>query len=180
MYRQAIVVFGMVIPGVLLVAALVAIWVMIGKFEANLSAKEETLKKGKQMQTQEMNLKSKLAPRRGQMEYWNEHLEADTAQSLNENRDKIMARYDGNQLRLLSSRSSSSRGGFGDGLEARANLFDLTFEGGYGPMQKTLAELEALMPQLVLERLKITPGTHTGQGYQRSLKFEVTYMAWSK
>lgn len=180
MYKQAIVIFGMVVPGAVLIAGLITIWVMVGKFDAELSAKEEALKKGKEVQVKEMALKSKLTPRRGQMEYWNEYLQADAAQSLNKGLDKAMARYDGNQLRLAAARRPSSRGGFGDGTEANVALFEITFEGGYGPMQKMLAELEVNAPQLVLERLKISPGAHTGKGYERSLKFEITYMAWAK
>ena len=114
------------------------------------------------------------------MEYWNSVFSEDTTQSFNVSLDKIMGRFDGNQLRLAAASRPSGRSAVGAETEAESSLFLLTFEGGFGPMQELLAELEARMPQLVLERLTITPGRHTGKGYQRSLKFEVTYMAWEK
>ncbi|MCF6238653.1 MAG: type II secretion system protein M [Candidatus Marinimicrobia bacterium] len=180
MYKQSIIVFGMVIPGIALLAVLIVMWSMIGGVETTYQTRVEALKQTKLAQLQEKSLGLKLSPRRGQMEYWAEHLEQDATQGLNESLDDIFKGFEGNQLSLTLAKRPSGKGVLGKVTEASTSVFNLSFDGGYGPMQQMMAELELRMPQLVLEGLSIEPGKHTGKGYQRALKFDVTYMAWAK
>ncbi len=180
MYKQTIIIFGIVIPGAALLIVLAVIWVMLGKFDAERVAKEDALEKAKASSLRERALAAKLEPGKGQMEYWDDVFRKDTIQSFNQSLDKIMGRFDGDQLSLAAAKRPSGSSNIAQETEAKASLFQLTFEGGYGPMQELLAELEARMPQLVLEAMTVSPGKHTGKGYQRRLKFEVTYMAWEK
>jgi hypothetical protein len=180
MYRNAIIIFGMAIPGIGLLVVLVVMWVMLGKFEQTRDRKVAAREQSRLAQLGEKALAAKLEPRRGQMEYWAEHLEKDVTQSMNVSLDAVLKRFDGNQLRMASARRPAGEGLLGSDVEAVASLFEITFEGGFGPMQETLAELETRVPQLVLDKMEIAPGSHTGQGYRRSLKFTVTYEAWAK
>ena len=180
MYKQAIVIFGMVIPGGLLLVSLVVMWSMLGKFEVKRELKIAALQKAKQSANLEKSLEKKLIPRRGQMGYWEDHLGRDTTQSFNESLDLILSRYDGNQLSMAAAKRPSGKGALGTRVEASSSLFQLTFEGGFGPLQELVAEVEARMPHVVLERLDISPGKTKGRGKGRNLKFELTYMAWAK
>jgi len=170
----------MVVPGGALLVSLIIMWSSLGKFEEKRDLKIAASKEAQESKIQEKALESLLAPRRGQMEYWEGHLTKDTVESFNENLDMILKRYDSNQLRPPTARRPAGKGVLGRGVEANAALFQLTFEGGFGPMQELMAELEVRMPQLVLEGIKITPAAVQAGGLGQKLKFELTYMAWSK
>jgi len=54
----------------------------------------------------------------------------------------------------------------------------LSFEGGWGPLQQTLAQLEVRMPHLVLESLQIKPVRNPQTQYGAVLQLDVTYLCW--
>ena len=178
MYKQAIIIFGMAIPGGVLLLAFVIMWTSLNNFKAERDRREEAHKKAVQSQKQESLLETRLEPRRGQMEYWEALLRKDTVQSFNENFDLIMGRYDSNQLSPPTGRPMAGKGSLGTGVEANSTLFQLSFEGGFGPMQEALAELQIRMPQLVLNRMKLSPGKEGRGSLGRKLKFELSYQIW--
>jgi len=177
MYKQAIIIFGIVVPGGILLLALVIIWTMLENFETQRDSRIAAFEMSKVSAVKEKALEGKLTSRRGRMAYWNDHLGRDVIQSFNENLEAALSRFDSNQLRMAAASRPTGEGGVGKEVGADASRFKLTFEGGYGPMQEMLAELELRMPQLLLEQMKISPGS--GRGRERNLTFEVSYTAWN-
>ncbi len=179
MYRQSIIIFGMVIPGGVLIVALVGIWVMLGKFELKRDGKIEALKQRQISLITERALEKKLSLRQGEMEYWDEHLKRDTMQSFNENLDSILGNFDANQIRMLEGRRPTGAGEVGLKSKTPYARFALVFGGGFSPMQELLSELELRMPQLLLESSELSMGASTG-GQIKSLKLKVSYLAWQE
>jgi hypothetical protein len=52
------------------------------------------------------------------------------------------------------------------------------FQGGLGPMQETLLQVEALMPQAVLEEMKISRKADTLVKQREFLVLEMTHTCW--
>jgi len=177
MYRQAIVIFGMVIPGGVLLAALAIGWTLMGKFEKTRDDKVVALEQSRLTMVTERSLEKRLALHEGRMAYWNEHLEGDTVQSFNEKLDAILLGM-GERVMMLEGKRLDGNGLFAKAVETPSERFSMIFEGGFGPMQEFLSELEVKMPQLSLESIEIDVGSPIGR--EKNLRFKVTYLAWQK
>ena len=179
MYRQSIIIFGIVVPGALLILASIVIWVMMGKFELKRDSQNKALDARRLSQVNEKKMEKALSFRKGQMEYWNAQLERDVLQNFNETLDSVLSQFDANQIRLLEGSRPQGRGDLGLASGASYARFALVFEGGYGPLQELLAELEAKMPQLIVENMELTVG-RSSAGSGASIKLRITCLAWQK
>jgi len=124
-------------------------------------------------------VEKKLAARSGQMDYWDENLQKGFVQVMNERVTLIMERFKPMQLRLVEI-APGGVSAIAKNTEAQSSSIMLTFEGGFGPMQFLMGEIETVIPQLELESLDISVGKPTGRGTEKDLKFRVVYSAWSK
>lgn len=179
MYKQPIIIFGIVVPGALLILASIVIWVMMGKFELKRDSQNEALEARRLSQVKEKKMEKALSYRKGQMEYWNAQLERDVLQNFNETLDSILVKFDGNQIRMLEGSRPQGKGELALLSNASYARFSLVFEGGYGPLQEVIAELEARMPQLVVENMALSVGASSA-GPGASIKLTITYLAWQK
>ena len=59
-------------------------------------------------------------------------------------------------------------------------MIQLSFEGGFKPMQMLLAELEREMPNLMLESISIKSEPSRAEVESGKLKFTVLYLCWEK
>lgn len=179
MYRQPIIIFGIVVPSALLILTSIVIWVLMGKFELKRDSQNEALKARQLSQVKERALEKALAFRKGQMAYWNEQLQRDVLQNFNETLDSVLGQFEGNQIRMMEGSRPQGEGELGLMSGASYVRFALVFEGGYGPMQEMMAELEARMPQLTVESMVFAAGSSSA-GAGGSIKLTVTYLAWQK
>lgn len=179
MYTKSIVIFGIAIPGALLLIAILVMMSYVKGLKAKSLEKEEAFTNYEMAVNARKSVEKKLAMRTGQMEYWDENLQLGFVQVMNDHVTSIMERMKPEQLRLVEI----GRGGMvslSKDTKASSSAIMLTFEGGYGPMQFLMGEIETLIPQLEMERLDIGPGRPTGRGSSKELQFKVLYSAWSK
>jgi hypothetical protein len=181
-HRQAIVVFGIALPIFFITAVALATFVGHSKLKTSFETKVTALERFKTAQTQVHELEAFLTTenRREKAAYWNSKVEQDVVESLTKNLDTILAKYDTEVLRQTEMGQATGAGSLGVKSKHPHSRMQLSFEGGFKPMQLLLAELETEMPHLVLESLSINPKPATSEGGKSSLQFGVVYLCWEK
>lgn len=181
-HRQAIIVFGIAAPAFLLIAVSVATFIGSSKLKTTFATKVETLERFQTADAQVKELEAFLTTenRREKTAYWTSKVEKDVVESLTENLDKILAKYDPEVLRQTEMGQANGASGLGAKSKHPHTRMQLSFEGGFKPMQLLLAELETEMPHLVLESMAITPRPATTESDKSTLQFRVVYLCWEK
>ena len=181
-HRQAILVFGIAAPAFLLVAVSVATFIGNSKLSTSFETKLETLERFRTAEAQVKELEGFLTTenRREKTAYWTSKVEKDVVESLTENLDKILAKYDPEVLRQTEMGQATGASAIGPKAKHPHTRMQLSFEGGYKPMQLLLAELETEMPHLLLESLSVTPRPTVSDSDKSSLQFRVIYLCWEK
>lgn len=181
-HRQAIFIFGIALPAFLLVAVSVASYVGHNKLKDSFETKVATLERFNTAESQVKELEAFLTTenRRETIAYWNSKLDKDIVESLSQNLEKILAKYDPEVLRQTEMGQATGASTLGGRSKHAHTRMQLSFEGGFKPMQLLLAELETEMPHLVLESLTISPRPAINETDQSSLQFRVIYLCWEK
>lgn len=181
-HRQAILVFGIAAPIFLILVVSVATFVGHSKLKTSFETKVAALDRYQNANTQVSELEAFLAQenRREKAAYWNSKLEQDIVESLTKNLDTILAKYDSEVLRQTEMGQATGAGGLGPKSKHPHSRMQLSFEGGFKPMQMLLAELETEMPHLVLESISINPKPATSESGKSTLQFGVVYLCWEK
>lgn len=181
-HRQAIVVFGIAAPAFLLIAVSVATFVGRSKVETSFQTKVQTLESFRTAESQVKELEAFLTTgnRREKTAYWTSKVEKDVVESLTQNLDKILAKYDSEVLRQTEMGQASGISAVGSKSKHPHTRMQLSFEGGYKPMQLLLAELETEMPHLVLESIDVTRRAANSESDKSTLQFRVVYLCWEK
>ena len=180
-HTQSILLFGLILPCGVLLLVLGGIVYGRGKLETADQVKNQEYDKFTQADAKVRLIESELSAegRRDQMAYWEEQLGKDFIQSLTKNLNEITGNFDEDQLLRTELSRPTARSPIAGTTENEYSRFKLSFEGGFGPMQRTLAELEMRMPQLVLESLKVTPGRSNNlPGGVPKLQFDAVYLCW--
>lgn len=179
-HTQSILFFGLILPGIavgiLLVIAVAGRSSLFAKKE-----QKETLYKTFQESAQALAAIEKelsVEGRTEQMEYWETQLKKEFVQSLTQNLNEIASQFTEDQLIRTELSRPATRSSVAGKTSNPHSRFKLSFEGGFGPMQIALADLEMRMPQLVLEDLEVKPVRDTSGKGRDKLKFDITYLAW--
>ncbi|MBU6179092.1 MAG: hypothetical protein KGR69_05475 [Verrucomicrobia bacterium] len=181
-HRQAILVFGVIIPFLLITAVFMAVFTVRGKLKRNFEAKVAGLEgyKNALAQVNELEAFMTTDQRREKAIHWTSKLEQDVVESLTKNLDMLLAKYDPAVLRQTEMGQAGGIGGLGAKCKYPHTRMQLTFEGGFKPMQLLLAELETEMPQLLLETLSVYHRPGSSLGEKGTLQFAVVYLCWEK
>ena len=181
-HRQAITVFGIVVPIVFIGALAGATFHGKTKIESLHREKVAKLERFENAKVQANQLEGVLSTdnRREKVAYWNSKLEQDFIQSITKNLDQILAKYDPEVLARTEMSQAAGSGGIGGQTSNPHMRIQMAFEGGFKPMQMLLAELEAEMPQLFLENLTVSPIEASSEADRGRLKFSVVYLGWEK
>lgn len=181
-HRQAILVFGIAIPMFCIVAIAVATFIGSSKLKKDYNGKVASLKRYKTAQQQVAALEAILSTdqKREKIEYWTSRVEQDTVQSFTENLEKILAKYDTEVLNRTEMGQATGASGIGGRTSHPSSRMQLSFEGGFKPMQLLLAELENEMPHLLLESITIRPQPSKIAGEKGNLQFGIVYLCWEK
>jgi len=178
-HTQSIIIFGLVLPAFVILLAIGGVFKIRGYIDAERKKRIAKFESYQQSKTESRLLDKKLEQddRRAKMAYWNDNLQMELTQGLSKHMNSILEGYNDSQLRRTSMGQPSGRSSLASEVESKYNRFVLGFEGGFGPMQETMAALELKMPRLTLESLKVTPTRNlTDRPY---LEFDVTYLAWA-
>ncbi|MDF1861846.1 MAG: GspMb/PilO family protein [Verrucomicrobiales bacterium] len=181
-HRQAITIFSVVIPCILIIGLLVAILHGRGKLHASHAEKESNFKAYQSASTQVRELEAMLSldDRRAKIEYWNAKLDQDFIQAISSHLNEILARYDDSVLRQTEMKKAQKSTSIGSRTNNPHSMIELSFEGGFKPMQLLLAELEREMPNLMLESISVKSNPARTDDDEGKLNFTVLYLCWEK
>ena len=178
-YSQSILLFGIVLPGVVLGICTGLVIFGRDKLLSNKDLKEQ-LYEAYQMSSKELaaiEADLSVEGRSDRMEFWDAELKKEFIRTLTTNLNEITSQFSEDQLIRTELSRPSSRSPIASKTDNPHSRFKLSFEGGFGPMQTALAEMEMRMPQLVLEKLEMKPVRDPQTGKDR-LQFDATYLAW--
>jgi hypothetical protein len=173
MYKQSIIFFGIIVP-MLAVAAIICGCFFLKNYIANsFNVKTSQYQAYTQSRNATMQIEGKVARQREHLKRWKSDLSVETTSSLRTNLKLISEKLPSKEFQETAFDPISGRGGFGSASTQKSSQIRLGFRGTFRTVQKALAELEARMPQLQLQELRIEP---TQQG--NLLNFQVHYTAW--
>ncbi len=179
-HTESIVVFGIVLPAFLLAGLLGGVVYARGKLYAAKTERVATYREHEQVVASLQKTEADFGTRSENLDYWKESLSQELVQTLTANLRQAMSDYTDDQLRQTELSRPGGSSQFAAVTENKYERLSLSFEGGFAPMQRVLAELELTMPQLSLESLTVGP-TNSGVGNkdsQKRLKFVATYLSW--
>lgn len=173
MYKQSIIFFGIVLPLLVVAAIIGGCFFLKNHISKSFEVKTTQYRVYTQSRNATMQIEGKVAKQREHLARWKKDLSADTRSSLRNNLKQIADKLPSKEFMETEFDPVAGKGGFGAASTQKSSQFRLGFRGSFRTVQKALAELEARMPQLQLQELRIEPNT---QG--NLLNFQVNYTAW--
>lgn len=174
LYRQTIIIFGIVIP--MLIAALVvgASLMLKSKMTASFDNKQRTYKSYEQSRLSGLEIESQVARQRVHLDRWKTQLSQETASAAATNLRAIIDKLPPKEIQQTAFERPGASGGFGSVAAQSSSKIRIAFRGTYRTMQRAFLELETRMPQLQLEELRVDPSS----SQSTLVNFQVTYTAW--
>jgi hypothetical protein len=123
-------------------------------------------------------LQAELAPKRKAFDDQKILLQSDPGQLFTRVLDTLLPKYQDFELERTGLVFPLDRGRIGRQLQIDAARVKSSFEGGFGPMQEALLQVESLMPQATVEEIKITRKADALLNKPDHLAFEVTHTCW--
>lgn len=176
LYRQSIIVFGIVLPIVATIAMVGVCSLLKSKMVASYENKEKTYKIYQQSRLAGLEIESQVSRQQAHIERWNKQLQQETASTVTTRLREIAEHLPKKEYQLTAFDPSSAKGGFGSVSAQDSSQLKIAFRGTFRTMQRAFLELETGMPQLQLQDLKIDPSTTQSA----LLNFQVSYTAWEK
>lgn len=173
LYRQAIILFGIVVP-IILAAVVVGVGIMMkGKMEVSFESKQSAYKAYEMGRRAALEIESEVILQRPHLDRWSQQLAEETASTVTTNLREITSTLPPKEIQL-SAFDPSGSGGFGSVSAQKSSQVRIALRGTYRTMQRAFLELETRMPQLQLQDLKMSPNA----AQSSLLNFEVSYTAW--
>lgn len=176
-YTQPIIRFGLVTPVAFNLLILGGVLGAVNKLENVRLQKEELYREHTMRQNANRKLEGDNAPRRKTFEGQKKLLSSDPGQLFTRLLDSILPKYKEIELQRGSLIFPLDRGRLAKASKTDIARVKASFNGGFGPMQETLLQIESLMPQAVLEDLKITRKAHL-LTQREHLLMEMTHTIW--
>ena len=173
-YRQAIILFGIIVPVLVAAAVIGGGFMLKSKMETSFDTKQKTFKIYEQGRLSGLEIETQVIRQRHHLDRWNEQLAQETASAVATNLRKICERLPSKEIQQTAFERPGAAGGFGAVAAHKSSQLRIAFRGTFRTLQRAFLELETLMPQLQLQELQISP--NSSQSYL--LNFQVTYTAW--
>jgi len=177
-YTQPILRFGLVTPALFNFLLLGGALAGVSKLTSIRAEKEERYTEQTQRLAAMKKLEADIAPKRKVFEDQKKILKSDPGQLFTRILDGILPKYKEIELERSGLVFPLDRGRFGRQAKADIARVKSSFQGGLGPMQEALLQVEALMPQSVLEDLKITRKVDLLLSQREYLVLEMTHTCW--
>jgi hypothetical protein len=176
-YTQPIIRFGLVTPAALNLLIFAGVFTAVNKLEQVRLQKEEIYREHTMRQGAIRKLENENAPKRPVYGDQKRLLGSDPVQLFTRLLDSILPKYKEIELERSSLVFPLDRGRVAKEAKTEVARVKTSFTGGYGPMQETFYQVESLMPQAVLEDIKITRKTHV-LTQREHLLIEATHTCW--
>lgn len=174
LYRQPIVLFGIVVP-IALTAVVVGVCFMLkSNMVASYDNKVKSYKAYEISRISGLEIEAKVTKDRQNLERWKTQLSQETASLVTTNLREIYEHLPTKEIQQTAFERPNGSGGFGSAAGQHSSQIRIAFRGTFRTMQRAFLELETRMPQLHLQDLRIDPSTTQSA----LLNFQVTYSAW--
>ncbi len=174
LYRQPIVLFGIVAP-VAISAALVGLGFMLkSKMVDSFDNKLKSYKTYEISRMAGLQIEAQVSRERLNVERWNTQLGQETASEVTTNLREISEHLPPKEIQQTAFERPNGKGAFGGAVAQNSSQVRIAFRGTFRTMQRAFLELESRMPKLQLQDLKIDPSSSSSS----LLNFQVTYSAW--
>jgi len=173
MYKQSLILFGIVLPIIALAAVIGGLYFLKLQMTDSFATKTEQYKIYTQSQRGVMEIEGKIARQRPHLARWKEELSAETTSAVRTQLKAISEKLPSKEFQETAFDPLSGNSGLGSATTQKSSQLRLGFRGTYRTVQQALMELETRMPQLQLQEIKIDPSPQSSL-----LNFQVTYTAW--
>lgn len=174
LYRQSILVFGLILPLTIAVGLVVASYLFKSALEKSYSNNIAGYKSSDGVRLASLAIEGKIIRQRPDMERWNALLNQETASTVTNQLRAVIKKLPPEELLQTSYMPSAVKAGFGILSAQKSSQVQVNFRGTFHTMQRAFLELETRLPQLQLQDLKIELTTNQSS----LLNFQVTYTAW--
>jgi hypothetical protein len=174
LYRQTIVLFGIVVPIALAAAVVGFCFILKSKMVASYDNKVKSYKAYEISRLSSLEIEAKVTKDRQHLERWNSQLSQETASAVTTNLREISEHLPSKEIQQTAFERPNGSGGFGSSAGQTSSQIRIAFRGTFRTMQRAFLELETRMPRLHLQDLKIDPSSSGST----LLNFQVTYNAW--
>ncbi len=175
MYKQSIILFGIVIPLLIAVVVSGGAAFVKGKITASFAEKTRHYKGYEQNRLGALGIEAKLAREREHSERWQELVKQETFSLVTTNLRAIAEQLPPKEFQQTAFERLGQASGFGTVSGQKSSGLKFNFRGTYRTVQQVFLELETRMPNLQLQELRIDPSGTSAAGL---LNFQVTYTAW--
>lgn len=173
-YNQPIILFGILLP-LLLVAAVVAACVMGSNHVATtLQEKSEIDRQIKLSRQGMMQIEASVMDEREHLERWKTQLNEESASTVTRNLRAIADRLPEEEFQQTSFESPTGTTGFGSVSAQKSAQIRIGARGTYRTLQRAFLELETRMPQLQLQEMRLAPNPNQPS----MLNVQISYTAW--
>lgn len=174
LYRQTIILFGVVLP-IVCAAAVVGIGsAMKGKMTKSFEVKQQTYKAFEVSNREGRKIEKEVTSQREHLQRWNEQLSKETASAVATNLREISEQLPDKEIQQTAFERPNGSAGFGAGSAQPSSQIRIAFRGTYRTLQRAFLELETRMPQLQMQEFKMDPIS----SHASLMNFQVTYTAW--
>lgn len=177
-YTKPILRFGLAAPVLFNCVLFAAVAAANHKLAKVRAVKEARYKEQVARQAAVKALEAEIAPKRRIFEDQQRLLQSDPGQLFTRILDTLLPKYQEIELERTGLVFPLDRGKIGRQVQADAARVKSSFEGGFGPMQEALLQVESLMPQATVEELKITRKADLLLNKPEHLAFEITHICW--
>jgi hypothetical protein len=177
-YTRPILRYGLIMPAMFNCLLLGGVIASVSKLSTMRTEKEELYKEQTQRLAAMKKLEAELAPKRKTFTDQKVLLKGDPGQLFTRILDTLLPKYKEIELERSGLVFPLERGRLARQVKTDAARVKSSFQGGLGPMQEALLQVESLMPQAVLEELKITRKADLLLNQREFLVMEMTHTCW--
>jgi hypothetical protein len=175
-YRNSIVIFGIIIPTVLIIGLVAVSFVAKSHLADSFENKLTNFKTFQQGQKAGQAIEKEVTLQRQHLERWDNLVKQDTASAVTSQLREISEHLPSKEIQQTAFERAGAKGVLAGNAAQKSSQIRIAFRGTYRTMQRAFLELETRMPQLQLEDLKIDPSN----SLTSLLNFQVSYTAWEK
>lgn len=177
-YTKPILRFALLTPAVFNLLLVGAVFAANSKLAKVRAVKEARYREQVARLASIKSLEAEIAPKRKTFEAQKVLLATDPGQLFTRILDSLLPKYQGFELERTGLVFPLDRGRIGRQLQMDLARVKSSYEGGFGPMQEALLQVESLMPQATVEELKISRKADLLLNKPDHLAFEVTHTCW--
>jgi len=175
MYKQTIILFGIVIPVIIAIAVIGASGYFRNKITTSFATKTQHYAGNEKSRMGALEIEAQLSRQQEASAGWQNLVGQETFSLVTTNLRGIAESLPPKEFQQTSFERLGQAGAFGSVSAQKSSGLKFSFRGTYRSVQRAFLELETRMPNLQLEELRIDPSANAESSL---LDFHVVYSAW--